>query len=351
MITIETEFEELYFTCGIPDMVISTDGESVGITVAVTPIGGDASTIYGETVYAVGGKVVLSALSSLLRPYVEKSLLASVAIAVYAVLGEGRPVTSSFTVRHSTVDVLSPAADFLNSHFLTLARGRRVTSPHRTEALHYVGDDSAVVVATYDNLQTRTFQMETEADADTGIQSVDVSPSQFEDESVGRLVAYDVVAGARQQRFVVVAETRSAMPCVTFRNAFGVYEFVYCTGNFADNAEYTHQQLVVNDSRVTYGVDEKTEYSADSGTIPEGSVELWKDMLRSAESYLADNRQQPRHIRLMRIVITEAKPSYTNDDAEMARFSFKFMPSGKHTVCDYRPHGRIFDNSFDSTFN
>lgn len=351
MINIDTEYEELYFTCGIPDMVVTTDRESVGISVLVTPTGGTGSVIYCETVYAVGGQVVLSALASLLRPYVEDCLLADVSIGVYAELWEGRPVVRNFSVRHATVDVLAPATEFLQGNFLTLARGMRVTALHRTEMLHYVGTDAVEVTATYDNLQTRTFQLETEMDATTGIKSVDVSPSRFADENIGLLVAFEVVAGNRRQRFAVLTEGRTPLPCISFSNAFGVFEFVYCTGNIANNSEYSHQQALINGRRVSCGVEEKTEFVADSGDIPYESVDLWKDMLRSRESFVADNWVHPQHTRLSRIVITEAKPSYTNDDAEMPRFSFKYMLSGKYTICDFRHHGRIFDDSFDSTFN
>lgn len=347
MVSIITEYEQLYFTPGVPDMEISTDQTSVEIAVSVTPISGTASVIYDETLYAVGGRVFLSALPNLLRASIEQSLLASVTISVTADNGSD---SVTFNVRHCNAHLLGSAATVIDGHFLTMAQGRRVTSLHRTEALHYIGNDDVTVQAVYDDLSTKTFNLSSVAD-DTLIKHVDVSPSLFVDDSIGILVSYTVNAGSRTQQFDVESETLHDVICVNFRNAFGCMEYVYCTGNIEDNTEFSHETSMINGKFICYNVDERIEYTADSGLIPFGSVNLWKDMLRSKETFLADNKENPAVEQVTRIVITEAKPSYTNDDAEMPRFTFKFKPSGTLSICDFRSHGRIFDNSFDSTFN
>lgn len=347
MVSIVTEYDQLYFTPGVPDMEISTDQTAVEIAVAVTPINGTASTIYDETLYAVDGHVFLNDLPSLLRASIEQSLLASVTISVTS---DGGSDSVTFDVRHCNAHLLGAAATVIDGYFLTMAQGRRVTSLHRTEALHYIGNDDVTVRAVYDDLSTRTFNLSPEED-DVHVKHVDVSPSLFVDDSIGNLIAYNVTAGCRKQHFDVVRETLQEVVCVNFRNAFGCMEYVYCTGNIEDNSEFSHDTSLINGKLVCYNVDEKTEFTADSGVIPFDSVGLWKDMLRSKETFLADNKETPQYSSVMPIVITEAKPSYNNDDAEMPRFTFKFKPSDTRAVCDFRQHGRIFDNSFDSTFN
>lgn len=347
MVSIITEYDQLYFTPGVPDMEVFTDQTSVEITVAVTPINGTASVIYDETLYAVGGRVFLNALPNLLRASIEQSLLASVTISVMADNGSG---SVTFNVRHCNAHLLGSAASVIDEHFLTLAQGRRITSLHRTEALHYIGNDDVTVQAVYDDLSTKTFHLSPEPD-NALIRHVDVSPSLFVDNSIGILIAYTVTAGNRMQHFDVQGETLHDVMCVSFRNAFGCMEYVYCTGNIEDNTEYSHDTMMMNGRYVCYDVEEKLGYTVDSGVIPFGSVSLWKDMLRSKETFLADNWETARVSPVSRIVITDAKPTYTNDDAELPRFTFKFRPSGTLTPYDFRQHGRIFDDSFDSTFN
>ena len=52
------------------------------------------------------------------------------------------------------------------------------------------------------------------------------------------------------------------------------------------------------------------------------------------------------------VLITDSKSSYSNDDAELPRFTFTYQYAQRnHNVVQLERAGRIFDNTFDNTFN
>ena len=52
------------------------------------------------------------------------------------------------------------------------------------------------------------------------------------------------------------------------------------------------------------------------------------------------------------MIITDSKAEYTNDDAALPRFTFTYQYAQRlHNVLQLQREGRIFDNTFDNTFN
>lgn len=51
------------------------------------------------------------------------------------------------------------------------------------------------------------------------------------------------------------------------------------------------------------------------------------------------------------VIITESKSEYSNEDEELPRFTFSYQYAQRnHNVLNLLRSGRIFDNTFDNTF-
>ena len=52
------------------------------------------------------------------------------------------------------------------------------------------------------------------------------------------------------------------------------------------------------------------------------------------------------------VVITESKSEQSNDPDELTRFTFSYQYAQRnHNVVEMEREGRVFDNTFDNTFN
>lgn len=331
----------VFFTSGIPDVTIpGVDGTSQQVTVTC-----DGEQLLDETLWPAGGSIVLSELGELLEPYASRSLVCSVTITAGS-------VSATFTVLFARADVGMSAVDFYSGHFLTILNGPKVTAAGRLEYLWMYGSDAAAVTAEYDDGSTLVFAAPVGTGRDTYTQ-LDVSPSHFEAEGK-LLVAYTVEAGNRSQRFEIDFSCPDCAPILEFYNSFGVWELLYCTGTHKVSPQYKRSSTRIKGLLCNYHIEETRNFMADTGILTTAMANWAEDLFRSDEVYVVNviGGEITSTDGGKLVAITESQSEITNDIDFMPRFTFTYQYAQRmQNVLQLNRVGRIFDNTFDDTFN
>ncbi len=330
-----------YFTSGMPDVTISgTDGTPQRVTIVC-----DGEQLLNESMCPIGNSITLTDLGELLEPYARKQLVCSVTITAGG-------VSASFSVLYSMCDVGISAETFYNGYFLSILMGPKITAAGRKELLWYYGSETASVKADYADGSTRTFTPSA-VGSSTTYTCIDVSPNHFT-VSGKQLTAYTVTAGSRSQRFEIDFSRPDCAPILEFYNSFGVWEYIYCTGTHQVSPDYKRSSVRISGNLKNYDIEETRTFKADTGILNTAMAGWADDLFRSGEVYVvnvvsgavqdADGGKA--------VVITSSKSEVSNDDDHMPRFTFSYQYAQRiHNVLQMNRVGRIFDNTFDHTFN
>lgn len=331
-----------YFTSGIPDVTIpGTDGTSQEVTVTC-----DGEELLSETLWPAGNVITLSDLGELLEPYARKQLVCSVTIAVTG------GAAATFSVLYAMVDVGIGAQEFYTGYFLSILMGTKVTAAGRRELLWYYGSDSASVVAEYADGTTGSFSASAVGGSST-YTCIDVSPDNFV-ASGKDLVAYTVIAGSRRQRFEMDFSEPDCAPILEFYNSFGVWEYMYCTGKHQVGSDFKRSQARIGGRLRNYKIEETRTFKADSGFLNTAMANWAEDLFRSDEVYVVNvvNGSVQDANGGKEVVLSDSKSDRTNEDDHMPRFTFSYQYAQRiQNVLQMDRVGRIFDNTFDHTFN
>lgn len=345
------------FLENIPDIIIMTARTRLAVTIA---IGG--KTIYEEFLYPADGEVVVSDLADIFRPYARQQLAVSATVTIIEQSVDGETETNVETrqatlqVYYASVDIVGvDCSSFLDNHFLTLLNSTKKTSEGRLEYLHYIGKDVASVKAYYKphdaegDEETRTFNATAVAGNDV-YTTIDVSPSRFAVENLD-LLYYEVEAGKRMLRFVNDPSKPDCAPCLLFTNSFGCQELIYCEGKHEVNPEYTRDAAYIGGLKTNYRITEQRNFNADTGYLNTDMANWADDLFRSDEVYIV-NFIDGNPVVGKRITINSSTSKNDNLHDTLPRFTFSYVYSQRqHNVLDLQRGGRIFDNTFDNTFN
>lgn len=355
MIVLNKSLNGKYFSCDIPDVEFSIQEQRASVMLTVTH--GDASeVIYDEILYPYGdGLICLTDLGSLLSPYAEQMLIFNLGITIK----EQNPDGDSWTdvnsqemtcdIMFSAADVGIPAEEFYSNYFLSILVGDKITSMGRLEYLHYYGSDVAEITAEYDDGSSETFPA-TVVGGNDDYKTIDVSPERFIKENK-TLVSFNVSAGSRLQRFIVDTDKPDCAPILLFTNSFGVQEIAYCTGTHQVSPVFSRSSSRINGLLKNYKIEETRTFKADTGVLNTAMANWFDDVFRSKEIYIM-NVIGTQVMPGKEVVITESKSENSNEHDAMPRFSFEYQYAQKiHNVLNLQRAGRIFDNTFDNTFN
>ena len=330
-----------FFTSGMPDVVISgSDGTPQLVTVTC-----DGVQLLSEELWPVSGRITLTDLSELLEPYARKTLVSSVTISA-------DNTSAAFSVLYAMVDVGITAEEFYTDHFLSILMGTKVTAKGRRELLWYYGSDNATVTARYSDGTTAAFTPAV-VGGTTAYTCIDVSPDNFVT-AQKQLVAYTVTAGNRSQYFEMDLQEPDCAPILEFYNSFGVWEYIYCTGTHRVTPEYKRSAARISGKYRNYKIEETRTFKADTGILNTAMANWADELFRADEVYVVNvvNGQVVSRDGGKEVTITESKSEYSNDDDYMPRFTFSYQYAQRiHNVLQMDRVGRIFDNTFDHTFN
>ncbi|MBO5626031.1 MAG: hypothetical protein J5953_09595 [Prevotella sp.] len=345
------------FSCSMPDINFSIASDHRAHVVMST----DGGNIYDELLFPVNGSISLLDLSQLIEPYARQQLVVNLWITVtdQSVDDEGKATnhdsaTISTQVVYCMADVgiaegVTTAQEFCLNHFLTMLMGTKRTALGRLEYLHFVGSDSATVAATYGDGTTVSFPA-TVVGGNGQYTTLDVSPGRFQAEGK-TLVGYTVTAGNRSQTFEVLPEVADVAPIIAFDNSFGCQEIVYCTGTHTVDPSYKRSTMRRHGHLRNYQIEETRTFKADTGILNAAEANWLDDLFRSQCCYVM-NVYNGAVTRVKEVVITDSKSEQRSDDDALPRFTFSYQYAQRNqNVLDLRRAGRIFDNTFDFTFN
>lgn len=336
-----------FFTSDIPDVAISVNDISSATLVTITC---DGAPLLEEQLWPVDGAITLPALGELLEPYARKRLVTTVVISAQPAGGGTQSGTA--TVLFSRVDVGVSAQEFYGSYFLTILQGPKLTAMGRLELLWYYGSESATVTAEYTDGTTATMAavMATET---SEYSCIDASPDHYV-QAGKELSCYTVTAGNRSQRFDIDFLRPDCAPILEFYNSFGVWELIYCTGTHKVSPSYKRETARIGGMLRTYKTEETRHFEGDTGILTPAMAAWADELFRSGEVYVVNvyggdvsNRDAGKDV-----VITESKSELSNEDDDLPHFSFTYQYAQRiHNVLQLQRVGRIFDNTFDHTFN
>lgn len=331
------------FSCNIPDVDISTsDPLNIEITI-------DGETVYNELLYPLEGAISFKDLSGLVTPYAKARQ--TVTLTIKATSEDGTETKEmSAEVVYCTADFGDETpADFLANHFLSILMGSKVTAMGRLEYLHMQGGDTAVCTAYYGDGTTQTHDVITVAGG-THYKTLDVSPENYAVEGK-TLISYAITAGGRTQEYEIDLDCPDCAPILIFVNAFGMDELAYCTGIHKVAPSYKRSTAYIGRTQKSYKIDETRSFKADTGPLTMAMANWWDEVFRSDSVRIVNFYDGNPNVG-KDVLITESKSEYSNDDAEMPRFTFTYQYAQyNHNVVDLLRAGRIFDNTFDNTFN
>lgn len=346
MIVIQSSPAGKHFSSSVPDLSFSIDKDKSYVYVSV-----DGVNIYSQSLTPVEGIITVSDLGGMLEIYAERKLVVDVDVRIDEWDGLNLTDNSqfSFQVMFSRADVGVDASEFYDTHFLSILMGTKVTAMGRLEYLHYYGSEAPSCLAQYADGTTETFTPQVSSGNGRYTQ-IDVSPDNFM--ATGKkLISYVVSAGSRQQQFEIDEEQPDCAPILLFDNSFGVQELIYCTGLHKVSPEYKRSSARLGGLLRIYDIEETRKFQADTGVMNIPMANWADELFRSREIYIVNIYDGTPQVG-KRIIITDSKSEVTNDDAEMPRFTFTYQYAQRiQNVIDLKREGRIFDNTFDNTFN
>lgn len=350
--TLTQTLSGVYFSSNVPDVKMSTDGVRVLVTIKV-----DSVEIYCEHLYPVGGVVTLAELSNLFAPYARQKLLIDVGITMQDLNSNDSVLAAASAecqVAYCTAEIISgneyiTAETFFKERFLTLLQGSKFTGPGRLESLHYIGDDSAKCVAYYSDGSTLEFPFLRTLSTNGRFRSLDCSVNNFEN-GLKLPIYYDIIAGDREFRFYV-EPVGNPSPALLFVNSFGVEELLYCRGVHKVSPSYQRDSTYIEGKLKNYNIVETRKFEADTGYLSTEMAAWADDLFRSDEVRLV-TFHNGKPVVGKEVVITDSKSEVTNKDDDMAKFTFTYQYAQRnHNIVEYAKEGRIFDHTFDNTFD
>lgn len=340
---VSTHNGKKFFSASVPDLLFT-----ISETRAVVEITVDDTSVYKETLVPVGGAITVSDLTSMLAIYAERRLVVDVTVTITEQKqGEGQTV--AFQVLFCNADFGVTAEEFYDSHFLSVLMGPKVTAIGRLEYLHYYGSDTARCTATYADGSTKTFALSATG-GNSRYTQLDVSPDNFT--AAGKqLVSYVVEAGGRSQLYDIDLQQPDCAPILLFDNSFGVQELLYCTGVHKVTPEYKRMSARFGGLLRNYDIEETRTFQANTGPLTTPMANWADELFRSKEVFLVNIYNGEPQVG-KEVVITDCKSDNSNEDDYMPRFTFSYQYAQRiHNVVDLKREGRIFDNTFDNTFN
>lgn len=335
-----------YFSATVPDLIFGIGGTSAAVVITL-----DGDKIYSERLFPVGGSISLRELGDLVRPYAKSRLVTEMKVFITEQDSSGNTLSSnsaSCTVVYCEADIDMTADDWCDKHFLSLLLGTKISAVGRAERLYYAGTDAASVTAMYSDGSTEDFTVNSDG-GNSNYTTVDVSPSLFTDPEK-TLIGYTVVAGKRAQRFVIDLGNPDCAPILYFINSFGCPEWLYCTGQATFSGEYKSDTTYIEGKNTAYKITETGKIKADTGPLSFAMAEWCLDLFRSENVKVANFIGKLPQIG-KQVIVSDPKVEYSNNDDEIPRITFSIQYAQKnHNVIQTGKEGRIFDNTFDYTF-
>lgn len=343
MVVLIKDVTDYMFSSALDKIVFTTDQASAVFRLSL----GEQEILNETYVPDVNGKISVVDLHDLVEPYLASNLIEQFSYQITDAAGAS--VNKTFVVQFCAAEISIDAEPFRQKYFLSTLMGEKVTSAGRKEFLHLVVSEVTDVYVTCMYLTPLGHQTKNKSlDKITNLNdivTIDVSPNLFLD-GVGELFFYTVNAGKRSQAFQIDLACLDVDPCLLFTNSFGCQETFYCTGTHTLEPEYGRSSTVIDGKFRNYHIKEKRMFKANTGIL-NVAMSLWADdLFRSKEIYLLEGIRPGKEI-----TITDSESKRTNDLDALPSYTFEYRYAQRNQNILQLPRaGRVFDNTFDNTF-
>lgn len=291
--------------------------------------------------------ITLRDLDRLIVPYLTSNLIETFH---YTIKDSQNTIEKDFTVQFSAAEINMDAGTFLDEYFLSLLLGTKTTAVGRSEFVHLVCREACAVKVRLeymvgDRLEISEITLENVTELNKVI-TVNVSPDLFA--VVGKtLLAYTVTAGLRSVRFEMDLLNPVTAPNLVFTNSFGCQETIYCVGTHQVEPKYSRDTAMIDGKLKSYQITENRNFKAKTGILSTDMANWAEELFRSKEVYLMDGDATGKEV-----TITESKSERNNNPDNLPSFEFEYRYSQRnHNIMPIVNAGRVFDNTFDRTFN
>lgn len=342
MITVLTDIPDYAFSSSLSELAFTTTSESATVVIK----SGNNEILNEKYVSDSSDKIRVRDLSLLLEPYLSTNLIEPFS---YSIIDGSGSRNKQFTVQYCAVEVPHTASAFMAEYFLSSLLGEKITASGRKEFLHLVASEACQVAVECCYLMNVKTTVETvvlkQVSVLNKVVTIDVSPDQFK-KNDWKLLYYSVKAGRRIQQFKVDLHSEDAAPCLLFTNSFGCQETIYCVGTHQAVPEYARNAAYIDGKFKNFQIDENRVFKACTGVLNISMANWADDLFRSKEIYLLVNSLPDKEI-----TITDSKSERSNNSDALPNFTFEYRYSQRnHNILQLGRAGRIFDNTFDGTF-
>lgn len=328
-----------YLFVGDLDVVVFSANSTLSLSIA--DAGG--STVLSCSYTPVDGVVKVYDLDRLLSP------LITGVMADFTFTVDG--VSAGLHLIQSRTRVSMPAADFLDSHFLSSVTSGRDTTMNRKEMVTLLSPTEAVDVTAacvYANggmCVPQSVQLAS-ALAAGQIHEVDCSPSLLVNDALGELVQYTINAGQRLMTYRV-SPTQTHRLALLMRNDFGAWEPCYFQGMNEHDPKITREFVQIGGVQCPLRIDEQETFKSYTGPLRPGGVQLMRSLARSTEVVLLDDGAVTGD----GVVVLEQDIKYTDEDGHLPAFNFTWRRASRLPLLAVPTIPRLFDDTFDETYN
>lgn len=311
------------------------------MSLAITSSGG--STVLSCSYVPMGGVVKVYDLDRLLSPLID-GVMADFTFTV-----DGASQTLHVVQSRARVD--QGAVEFLTGHFLSGVMSGRDTALGRKEMVTLLspsGTVDVVAACVYADGGTCVLQSVVLASslASGVIHEVDCSPSLLVNDELGTLVQYTVNAGDRLMTYRV-SPTATHRTAMLMRNDFGAWEPCYFTGMVETSPSITREFVLIGGVQRPLRIDEQENLKSYTGALRPGGVQLMRALARSTDVVLLEDGNATGD----GVVITDQELKYTDEDGHLPAFTFTWHRASRLSLLKVPKIPRLFDDTFDDTFN
>jgi len=328
------------FSAGMKDIIISS--QDTVIFILNIPSG----IVLQETYTAdAEGKIYIRDLGKLCQSYIspvtlrEQFTMKLLNVETNAVFS-----TINITVQYSNVVLDISAEEFLEDRFLSLLDREKIIYREQKEFLSLVvpaqTDVKAVIrrkSGVFENIHLTTIsQINT-------VITIDVSPSIFTNPET--ITYYTILAGDRPMTYYIRPEPTPGVQFI-FLNSFGVKETFIPSGLINHENKYENSFGTFAGKYRKYFIDFKKLFTANTGVIDDNHATWLEELFMSKDVFLLS----PSGIE-NEITIEEATVKRTSAREELPAYEFKYRDTKINHYEFVTKRSRIFDETFNYTFN
>lgn len=336
-----------FFLQNIDDVYVA-DRSEAEVSVSV-----NNETIFTETLFAEeDGCVYLRNIPELLRPYATPGTN-SVSVA----FGSN---TRTFTVIYSNSLISGSegvnASQWVNNHFLSSADEKRLAE-NSTERIAACGSSMSQMsyqclfmnAAGVKRVVSGSFAQLPTLSHGNGYTVFNVSPRRMKGYGDGdTLLGYAIILGNRRIRYTIDRTLAGRTLRFSFVNAFGIEEDITIPGVILSSRSVDRIEAVHLGVRKTINPKLNVTHKVRTGVLTDAEMTLLSELVSSAEIKVISENDTAINV----VLADNPKIEPTTDLTKYgtAEFSFRYAKNDRRIGPDAVKGSRIFDDSFDETY-